>query len=379
MNISKKKIGVLGGGQLGRMLQEKALEYGINLYFMDEDAECPCSIFKDFFTLGSFRNYEDILRFGKNLDVLTVEIEHINVDALEVLEKNGTLIIPNVASLRMIQNKAYQKQFYSDHNIPTSPFIIQNDNDLDVPSDWFPFVQKSQRDGYDGKGVQVIMTEQDMSKQLHCPSIIEKMVAIEKELAITVSIDKNGVVRKFPICEMVFDPELNLVDYLIAPSIISKEHEESIHQITDNIVQALNSSGVFSIEFFLTKNSEILVNEMAPRTHNSAHYTIEATHVSQFEAQLRILIGTTVPEIKMSSHAAMINLVGAQGYKGVPFIEGFEDIMTMNNLFFHLYGKKLTNSGRKMGHITLLNSDRDQLIEDVQNVKKTIKIKADDN
>lgn len=379
LNFNKKKIGVLGGGQLGRMLQEVALQYGVNLYFMDEDTMCPCSIFKDFFTKGSFRNFDDILAFGENLDIITVEIEHINVDALEVLEKKGVEIIPNTKALRMIQNKALQKQFYADHAIPTSPFLIFETEIESIENSWFPCVQKTQRDGYDGKGVLVLNTISDVVNQLKEASIVEKMVDIDKELAITVAIDSDGTIRKYPVCEMVFDPKLNLVDYLIVPSSVSNNILLEINTITDSIVEKMNSKGVFSIEFFLTEEGQVLVNEMAPRTHNSAHYTIEGTNVSQFEAQLKILLNLQVPEIHLKSPSAMINLVGESGYSGIPYIEGIEILNKIENAYIHLYGKKETKPGRKMGHLTILNRNREELIKEVHIIKSKLKIKTDES
>jgi 5-(carboxyamino)imidazole ribonucleotide synthase len=378
MNFLNKKIGVLGGGQLGRMLQEKALQYGVNLYFLDPDKECPCSIFSEYYTQGSFKNYEDVIAFGKDKDCITIEIEHVNIEALEYLENQGVEIVPNTRSIKMIQNKALQKQFYQDKNIPSSPFqIIENEKIENVDASLYPFFQKSQKDGYDGKGVQYIADVNDLNKQLGVSSILEKAVAIQKELAITVAVDFHKNIRLFPICEMVFDEKLNLVDYLLVPASISKEEENAINQIAKDFINAIDSKGLFSIEFFLTKNNEILVNEAAPRAHNSAHYTMEACNISQFEAQLQILLDLKLPEIILKSKASMVNIIGEVMYCGKPLIEGQDLFQIIPDFHFHLYGKKETKPGRKMGHITLLHQDLEQLKLNTEKVKSSFKLKGE--
>jgi 5-(carboxyamino)imidazole ribonucleotide synthase len=378
MNFLNKKIGVLGGGQLGRMLQEKALQYGVNLYFLDPDKECPCSIFSEYYTQGSFKNYEDVIAFGKDKDCITIEIEHVNIEALEYLENQGVEIVPNTRSIKMIQNKALQKQFYQDKNIPSSPFqIIENEKIENVDASLYPFFQKSQKDGYDGKGVQYIADVNDLNKQLGVSSILEKAVAIQKELAITVAVDFHKNIRLFPICEMVFDEKLNLVDYLLVPASISKVEENAINQIAKDFINAIDSKGLFSIEFFLTKNNEILVNEAAPRAHNSAHYTMEACNISQFEAQLQILLDLKLPEIILKSKASMVNIIGEVMYCGKPLIEGQDLFQIIPDFHFHLYGKKETKPGRKMGHITLLHQDLEQLKLNTEKVKSSFKLKGE--
>lgn len=378
MNFLNKKIGVLGGGQLGRMLQEKALQYGVNLYFLDPDKECPCSIFAQYYTQGSFKNYDDVIAFGKDKDCITIEIEHVNIEALEYLENQGVEIVPDTRSIKMIQNKALQKQFYQDKNIPSSPFqIIENEKIENLDTSLYPFFQKSQKDGYDGKGVQYIANEQELHKQLGVPSILEKAIDIQKELAITVAVDSHKNIRLFPICEMVFDEKLNLVDYLLAPASISKEEENTINQIAKDFINAIDSKGLFSIEFFLTKNNKILVNEAAPRAHNSAHYTMEACNISQFEAQLQIILDLNLPEIILKSNASMINIVGEDKYCGKPLIQGHDLFHTIPDFHFHLYGKKETKPGRKMGHITLLHQDLDQLKLNTEKVKSSFRLKGE--
>lgn len=377
MNIDlNKKIGVLGGGQLGRMLQEIALTYGVDLYFLDNDIKAPCSIFKNNFTHGSYKDFNTTIQFGKDKEILTIEIEHINAEALEQLAKYKIEVIPSVDVIKMIQNKAFQKQFYIDNNIPTSPFISIDTKQIpkEIAEEWLPFVQKTQIDGYDGKGVLVLKDSKDLLNQLNEPSILEKLVDIDKELAVTIAVERNGTCHLFPIAEMVFNQKLNLVDYLIAPADIDDKIADKINIIAKKIAKALNSPGVFSIEFFLTKKGEILVNEMAPRAHNSAHYTIEGCSISQFEAQLKILLGLPIQEVKMKGYAGMVNLIGEENHVGIPFIENLEKLSELEQTYIHLYGKKETKPGRKMGHITTLNSNRDKLIKQLNWIKDNIKV-----
>ena len=373
-----KKIGVLGGGQLGRMLQEAALPYGVDLHFLDNDIKAPCSIFKGNFTHGSYKDSNSVIQFGKDKDILTIEIEHINTEALEQLSKYDKLIIPSVDVIRMIQNKAFQKTFLKEHDIPTSDFIVNDSKTISqsLANEWYPFVQKSQIDGYDGKGVVVIRDEAQLENQLNTPSLLEKIINIEKELAITMVIEQNGKAHLFPICEMVFDPKLNLVDYLIAPANIEEKTTKKINTIANKLAKALKSSGLFSVEFFLTKKGEVLVNEIAPRAHNSAHYTIEGCNISQYQAQLRILLDLPIPEITMNGYAGMVNLIGEEQYIGAPYVENLEHLHEQGDTHLHLYGKKETKPGRKMGHITVLNTNKSKLITQLHWIKENIKIKS---
>jgi 5-(carboxyamino)imidazole ribonucleotide synthase len=373
-----RKIGVLGGGQLGRMLQEEALLYGVDLYFLDNDIKAPCSIFKGNFTHGSYKDSNSVIQFGKDKDILTIEIEHINTEALEQLSKYDKLVIPSVDVIRMIQNKALQKNFLKEHDIPTSDFIVNDAKTIspDIAKDWFPFVQKSQLDGYDGKGVVIIHDETQLEQQLNAPSLLEKLIDIEKELAVTIAIEQNGKAHLFPICEMVFDPKLNLVDYLIAPANIEEKITKKVNAIANKLAKALKSPGLFSVEFFLTKKGEVLVNEIAPRAHNSAHYTIEGCNISQYQAQLRILLGLPIPEIKMKGYAGMINLIGEEQYIGAPYVENLQYLHEQGEAHLHLYGKKETKPGRKMGHITVLNTNKSKLITQLHWIKENIKIKS---
>jgi 5-(carboxyamino)imidazole ribonucleotide synthase len=295
---------------------------------------------------------------------------------LEQLIKYDIEVIPSVESIKLIKNKAFQKQFYEENGIPSSPFVILDHKQIssELAAEWYPFVQKTQTEGYDGKGVVVIQDESDLMHQLGEVSILERKVDIDKELAITIAIERNGAIHLFPIVEMVFDPKLNLVDYLIAPALINEKQETNIKQIAQKLGKKLNSMGVFSIEFFLTKKGDILVNEIAPRAHNSAHYTIEGTNISQFEAQLRILLNLPIPAIKMNGYAGMVNLIGEENHQGMPSIENIDKLSEMNQAFLHLYGKKETKPGRKMGHVTVLNSTREKLIKELMWVRENVRV-----
>jgi|694.fasta_scaffold05141_3 5-(carboxyamino)imidazole ribonucleotide synthase len=370
------KIGILGGGQLGRMLQEKALEWGLQLYFLDPDKHCSCSIFKDSLTVGSYKDFNNVMDFGNKMDVISIEIEHVNIEALEVLEKMGKQIIPNVNTLKIIQNKALQKNMYAKNEIPTSDFHVLESH-LDVKSylSFLPAFQKTQKDGYDGKGVQYL-TEDTLHLALEAPSILEKPVDLEKELAITFVKSSDGSVVFYPICEMVFDPILNLVQYLIAPATISNDIALNVQEIALKVSEVIDSIGVFSIEFFLTKEGDVLVNEMAPRAHNSAHYTIEACNISQFDAQLRTFLNYPIPNIKLNGFASMINLIGDEDTSGIPNLVGVNDIM-IENAYLHLYGKSQTKPGRKMGHLTILDDNYEKLVSKTKNILSQVKIVGD--
>ena len=370
------RIGILGGGQLGRMLQEKALEWGLQLYFLDPDSNCSCSIFKDSLTVGSFKDFNNVMDFGNKMDIISIEIEHVNIEALELLETMGKRIIPNVNTLKIIQNKALQKKMYAQNDIPTSDFIVL-DSHLDIKSyfSFLPAFQKTQKDGYDGKGVQYL-TEDSLHLVLEAPSILEKPVDLEKELALTFVKSADGSVVFYPICEMVFDPILNLVQYLIAPAIISEDIAKKVQEVALKVSEVIDSVGVFSIEFFLTKDGTVLVNEMAPRAHNSAHYTIEACNISQFDAQLRTFLNFPIPNITLKGFASMINLIGDENTVGNPQLIGANQMMK-DEAFLHLYGKTQTKPGRKMGHITITDSNYEKLVSRTKNILNIVKVIGD--
>ncbi|MCU0327788.1 MAG: 5-(carboxyamino)imidazole ribonucleotide synthase [Chitinophagales bacterium] len=368
------KIGVLGGGQLGRMLQEKALAYGLDLYFLDPDINCPCRIFSQNFVQGDFRDYQSVLDFGKTLDILTIEIEHVDVKALYELEKLGKTIIPSARVIDLIQNKAKQKEFYRQNFIPTADFIMGSSNDIsDEEKNFLPAFQKSQKEGYDGKGVQWLTLE-NLDKQLKTPYLLEKKVDISQELALTFVRTQSGQTIFYPISAMEFSQDLNLLEYLIVPAQIKETVEEELLDIASKISDGLDSPGLYSVEFFLDNSEKVWVNEIAPRAHNSAHYTIEACNISQFEAQIRILLNLPFPAIELRKPASMINLLGASEHSGTPKLIGHEALALFSEAHLHLYGKSQSKPGRKMGHVTLLHANIRTLREETKALKDKLEI-----
>lgn len=372
-NPLKKSIGFLGGGQLGRMFIENALRYDIEIHVLDPSKDAPCHRICHHFTQGSFKDFETVYQFGKNVDVLTIEIEHVNTEAIAALEKEGVLCIPSAKAIETIKDKGLQKQFYQEHDIPTAPFhLINNRAELNNHLDFLPFFQKSRKDGYDGKGVYAIENEAAIENAFDVPSLIEKAAAIEKEISVIVVRDIEGKMVHFPVVELVFDPVYNLVDYLFAPAEISQSHEEEAIAIARKVVQHLDSPGIFAIELFLNKDGSIWVNETAPRTHNSGHHTIEGSISSQFDQQLRVLSGLPLASTKSYSASAMINLVGHKDYQGPVIYEGIDTISALENVYVHLYGKTTTKPGRKMGHVSVIGSNKDEVIDKIKTIKNSV-------
>ncbi len=367
------KIGILGGGQLGRMLIQNALKYDDEWYTLDPAKDAPCSSVS-FFTEGNFNDYDSVFNFGKGKDVVSIEIEHVNVDALFELQECGIKIIPSPEIIRTIQQKILQKEFYKKHEIPSPEFqVIQHKSEANFP---LPFVQKMNTGGYDGKGVQVIMNEADVQKLWDVPSVLETLVDIEKELSIIVTKNENGETRTFPVTEMVADPKLNLLDFNICPSDISEEVQHQIDQIAKQFIEAADSPGLFAIELFLDKQGKVWVNETAPRLHNSGHQTQEGNFNSQFEQMYRVLKNLPLADTETIGFSGMVNLVGEEGFSGKVQYEGLEEILKLPKTYVHLYGKSETKPGRKMGHINVLADSREELMEKLIHIKSLIKVKA---
>ncbi|MDR2207037.1 MAG: 5-(carboxyamino)imidazole ribonucleotide synthase [Flavobacteriaceae bacterium] len=369
------KIGILGGGQLGRMFIQEALKYDDEFYVLDPNPDCSCAGISHF-TKGDFNDFEDVLNFGKDKDVLTVEIEHVNVDALEKLENQGVKIIPNPEIIKTIQQKILQKTFYKKHEIPSPEFqIIQNKHELDFP---LPFVQKLNSGGYDGKGVQMIFSEKDLQNLWDLPSVVEKLVNIEKELSVIVAKNESGEIKIFPVTEMVADPKLNLLDFNICPAEISQNTQNQIDEICRKFVAAADSPGLFAIELFLDKSGKVWVNETAPRLHNSGHQSQEGNANSQFEQFYRVLKNFPLADVDALGFSGMLNLVGGENSIGIVKYEGLESVLKIPKTYVHLYGKKETKPGRKMGHINVLANSREELLEKLLRVKSLIKVKNQD-
>jgi len=369
------KLGILGGGQLGRMLIQQAINYNVTVKVLDPDREAPCKKLCDEFVVGSLGDYETVYKFGKKVDMLTIEIEKVNVDALEQLEKEGVLVYPQPRIIRLIQDKGLQKQFFKENDIPTAEFqIISSPGQLRSSHMPFPYIQKLRRDGYDGRGVYKVIDESYLAKAFTEPSLIERWVDFEKEIAVIVARNEDGEIKAFPMVEMEFNPQANLVEFLIAPSTLPFEVHQEAERIAKRVAECLNIVGLLAVEMFLDKNGKILVNELAPRPHNSGHQTIEGNVVSQFEQHLRAIFNQPLGDTACLNHAIMINVLGEAGYEGPAIYQGIEDVLECAGVYIHLYGKALTKPFRKMGHVTIVDADREKAIEKARFVQKTLKV-----
>lgn len=374
-------LGILGGGQLGKMLIEAASNWNIQCHVLDPDAACSCAHLAHTFVQGSFKDYDTVYNFGKDLQKITIEIEHVNIEALFQLEKEGKSIYPKPATLKIIQDKGLQKQFYQAHNLPTSAFEIVADKTtllakISSGDIKYPFVQKSCTAGYDGKGVAVIRNEMDIEKLLDGACVIEELIDFEKELAVIVARDANGNTACFPAVEMEFHPVANLVEFLLAPANINSAIAEAAKSVAEACANAFGSIGILAVEMFLTKDGKILINEVAPRPHNSGHQTIEANFVSQYEQLLRTIFEIPLGETKQRSHAVMLNILGEAGYTGEALYEGLKECLEIPGVYVHLYGKKITKPFRKMGHMTIIGDDAESTKATAIKVKNLLKVKA---
>ncbi len=371
------RLGILGGGQLGRMLIQSCVDFNINTSILDADDSSPCKEFCSNFVLGSPTNFTDVYNFGKNLDLITIEVENVNTEALEQLQAEGKIVYPQPKVIRLIQDKRLQKQFYKDNGIPTSDFVlIDNKADLQKHKAFLPAVQKLGRAGYDGRGVQKLRTEADFEKGFDAFSLLEKFVDFEKEIAVIAARNAAGEISIFPAVELVFHPTHNLVEFLFAPASISKEIEKQANDIAVQVTEKLGIVGLLAVEMFVTKDGKVLVNEIAPRPHNSGHHTIKANYTSQFEQHLRAILGLPLGSTRTMKQSAMVNVLGAEGHSGIAKYEGLNEVLKVEGVYIHLYGKKFTKPFRKMGHITILDDNWDKLKEKVKFVQDTIKVVA---
>jgi 5-(carboxyamino)imidazole ribonucleotide synthase len=373
------KLGVLGGGQLGKMLLTETQKFDIYTKILDSSPEAPCAQICNEFKIGNLMNYEDVFNFGQTVDVLTFEIEHVNVDALEALEKLGKKVYPSSNTLRIIQNKAIQKKFYIDRKIPTAPFFSFNNlselkvaiNNSNIET---PFVWKSAQFGYDGNGVKIVRSIDDIKNLPDTECIAEKLIPFKNELAVIVARNFNGEIKTYPVVEMEFHPEANQVEYVICPARISEEVASKAQEIALKVASEFKHVGLLAVELFQTENDEIIVNEVAPRTHNSGHYSIEASNTNQFEQHLRTILNLPLGNTASKVAGIMVNLVGEKGYKGPVKYENIEDILKIEGVTPHIYGKKETRPFRKMGHITIVNPDINTARIIAERVKKTIRV-----
>ncbi|RZJ80397.1 MAG: 5-(carboxyamino)imidazole ribonucleotide synthase [Flavobacterium sp.] len=373
--ISELKLGILGGGQLGRMLIQEAINYNLTTLVLDPDADAPCKHIANKFECGSITDFDTVYSFGKKADIITIEIEKVNIEALEQLEKEGKQVFPQSRVIRLIQDKGIQKQFFKENDIPTAPFQLVNTKEEMLNSTFgYPYILKQRRDGYDGKGVMKIGSAKDVDHAFDSPSLIEELVDFDKEIAIIVARNAKGDMKTFPMVEMEFNAEANLVEFLISPSTYPETIQQRAEKIAVDIASALNITGILAVEMFVTKSGEILVNELAPRPHNSGHQTIEGNYVSQFEQHLRAIFNLPLGDTRSISNAVMINLLGEKGHDGVAKYDGLEKIMAIDGVYVHLYGKKYTKPFRKMGHVSVVDQNREHAIEKARFVQQTLKV-----
>ncbi|NER16229.1 5-(carboxyamino)imidazole ribonucleotide synthase [Spongiivirga citrea] len=373
------KLGILGGGQLGKMLLTETRKFDIYTSVLDPSPNAPGQFACNDFAQGSLQDFDTVYNFGKKVDVLTFEIELINVEALERLEKEGVIVYPSSKTIKTIQNKAVQKLFYQDHNIPTAPFsryayVHEIDTALAHESLSFPFVWKSAQFGYDGKGVKVIKNYDDLKGLPEGECIVEEKVNFKNELAVIVARNPSGEIKTYPVVEMEFHPEANQVEYVICPARISDEVAKKARSVALKVSESFEHVGLLAVELFQTQDDEILVNEVAPRPHNSGHYSIEASYTSQFEQHLRAILDLPLGKTDSKAAGVMVNLVGAEGFEGEVTYKNIEEVLKMDGVTPHVYGKKTTRPFRKMGHITIVDASLDKARQVAQKVKSLIEV-----
>ncbi|ESU20900.1 phosphoribosylaminoimidazole carboxylase, ATPase subunit [Flavobacterium cauense R2A-7] len=373
------KLGILGGGQLGKMLLTETRKFDIQTYVLDSSKEAPCQFGATKFFLGSLMDYDTVYQFGKMVDVLTIEIENVNLNALDALETEGLKVYPSPKTLRMIQNKGRQKDFYVENGIPTSAhqrFTGLNDLKQSLEKDEleFPFVWKCAQFGYDGNGVKIVRSTLDLIDLPEVECIAEQMVPFKNELAVIVSRSVSGEIKTYPVVEMEFHPEANQVEYVICPARISEVVAEKAQKVALQVSEAFNHVGLLAVEMFQTENDEILVNEVAPRPHNSGHYSIEASYTSQFEQHIRAILDLPLGNTNSKVAGIMVNLVGAEGFSGPVVYENIEKIMAIEGVTPHIYGKRETRPFRKMGHVTIVNENMTEARKIAEEVKNSIRV-----
>jgi 5-(carboxyamino)imidazole ribonucleotide synthase len=370
-------LGIIGGGQLGKMLCQVTSRLSINTNILDPSDDSPCKNLCSSFSVGNLMDFKSVYDFGKQCDLVTYEIEHINVDALEKLENEGIKVYPSSSTLRIIQDKNLQKEFFIKNNIPTANFSYHKSlSNLDVNDLVFPCVWKKTKFGYDGYGVKILKSEKDLENLHESEFIIEKMIPFEKELATTIARNERGEIEIFPIVEMMFNEISNQVEFVICPAQIDEILIKKAKQVALNVSNSFKQVGLLAVEMFLTKSGEILVNEVAPRPHNSAHYSIENCINSQFDQHINSILNLPLGCSKSNVYAIMANLVGSKGFSGDVVYEGIEKALKYDNVKIHIYGKKKTKPNRKMGHITVIDNDLKEGLSKAKKIKELIKIKA---
>ncbi len=370
-------MGVLGGGQLGRMLIQEAINYNLQISVIDPDENAPCKNLAHEFRQGSLTDYETVLAFGRQCDLVTIEIENVNTEALSQLQEEGITVYPQANIIKLIKNKVEQKLFYRKNGIPTANFVVvENKQDVASIALTLPFVNKLATEGYDGRGVQVIRNEADFDKAFDAAGLVEEFVDFEKEISVILARNPNGEIKTFPTVELEFHPHHNLVEFLHTPAEISSEVDARAKDIATGIITKLDMVGLLAVEMFVTRNGQVLVNEIAPRTHNSGHQTIESCTTSQFNQHLRAILGLPLGDTSLVTPATMVNLLGEEGHTGPARYEGLEEVIALKGVYVHLYGKAITKPFRKMGHVTITGSDKESLAEKAKFVKETLKVKS---
>jgi 5-(carboxyamino)imidazole ribonucleotide synthase len=377
MSFKTTNLGILGGGQLGKMLIQEAVNLNLELFVLDPDQHAPCKHLVAHFTCGSLLDFDTVYRFGKQVEVLTIEIEHVNVEALFSLEEEGVKVYPQPAVLKMVQDKGAQKLFYQENRIPTASFFLTDDKATSIKI-WEEhgnaFMQKLRKGGYDGKGVTKLSKDSDLPNAFDAPSVMEQLVDFKKEIAVMVARNANNEVAVYDVVEMDFNSQHNLVEFLQMPAHVTKEIEEKAKQIALKVAEKAGIVGILAVEMFLTHDNQILVNEIAPRAHNSGHQTIEACRTSQYAQHLRAILNLPLGNTACHTPSIMVNLLGEADKTGEAIYQGLQEVLKLPNVYVHLYGKKITKPFRKMGHVTILHERVEEAIKNARLVQSTLKV-----
>ncbi len=375
MSVLNRRIGILGGGQLGRMFLQESYNYNARVSVLDPAGDAPCAPIAPEFVQGSFNDYQTVLDFGRACDIVTIEFEHVNTDALHQLEKEGKKVYPQPHILELIKDKGAQKAFYTEHGIPTGPFFLaENAAEVRQKITQLPVFQKLRKGGYDGYGVKALRTEEDLAAAFDGPCVVEEFVDFEKELSVIVARNEAGETAVYPAVEMVFHPVANMVEFLVSPAHISGETEQKVRETALKVIEALGMVGILAVEMFLTKAGEIWVNEVAPRPHNSGHQTIEGNYCSQYDMHFRSIMNLPLGCTNIVQPSVMINLLGDPAHSGPAVYEGLEDVMRIPGVYVHLYGKTHTKPYRKMGHVTILDADAHSAMAKAGRVKDVLRV-----
>ncbi len=381
MFSQKKKLGIVGGGQLGKMLLTKTNQWDIYTKVLDPSENAPSRSSCTEFVQGSLQDFDTVYQFGQDCDYLTIEIENVNTEALQKLEDEGKIVHPRPGAIALIKDKGLQKQFYAKHNFPTSPFELFEDK-ADILKGWssgkikIPFVQKSRTDGYDGKGVHVVQSESDLETMMDVPSMVEEMVDIKEEISVIAARNSSGQVVSYQPTAMIVNHEANLLDVLLFPAAVDTYIEDKARKMAEELIEKMDICGLLAVEFFISKDDDLILNEVAPRPHNSGHQTIESCNTSQFEQHLRGVLNLPLGHTTVHLPSAMINLLGAPGHTGDVVYEGLNEVLAKEGVHIHIYGKKQTKPYRKMGHITVANSNLEQANKIALWVKEQVQIKS---